>query len=326
MIANETARLRALRAYHILDTDPEQVFDDLTLLASQVCGTPIALITLVDEHRQWFKSKVGIDVQETARNISFCAHAIEQPGLFEVPDTLCDSRFRDNPMVVNDPHIRFYAGAPLLTRDGDPLGTICVVDSMPRTLSEGQSAALNALRRQAETQLELRRKLDELRLAIDGLEKLGSLLPYCSTCALNITIPADPAAMTTVGDGVTELLNSKGWPEDEVMKVELALQEALANAIRHGCKNDRTKKVQCSVTFDSGGEVVIVIRDPGSGFDVSAVPNPLEGANVLKPSGRGVFLINELMDTVEFGDEGRRVTMRKRIEGGPEAGASSPGD
>jgi len=315
MIANEAARLRALRAYHILDTDPEQVFDDLTLLASQVCGTPIALITLVDENRQWFKSKIGTDVQETARNISFCAHAIEQPGLFVVPDTLSDGRFRDNPMVVNEPHIRFYAGAPLLTRDGDPLGTICVVDSMPRTLTADQLAALNALRRQAETQLELRRKLDELRLAIEGLEKLGGLLPYCSTCALNITIPADPAAMTTVGDGVTELLTNKGWPEEEVMKVELALQEGLANAIRHGCKNDPTKQVQCSVTFDAKGEVVIVIRDPGPGFNVAAVPNPLEGANVLKSSGRGVFLINQLMDTVEFSDGGRRVLMSKKIEG-----------
>lgn len=315
MIANEAARLRALRAYHILDTDPEQVFDDLTLLASQVCGTPIALITLVDENRQWFKSKIGIDVQETARNISFCAHAIEQPGLFVVPDTLSDGRFCDNPMVVNEPHIRFYAGAPLLTRDGDPLGTICVIDSRPRTLTADQRAALNALRRQAETQLELRRKLDELGLAIEGLEKLGGLLPYCSTCALNITIPADPAAMTTVGDGVTELLTSKGWPEEEVMKVELALQEGLANAIRHGCKNDPTKQVQCSVTFDAKGEVVIVIRDPGPGFNVASVPNPLEGANVLKSSGRGVFLINQLMDTVEFSDGGRRVLMTKKIEG-----------
>lgn len=314
MIADEAARLKALHAYHILDTDPEQVFDDLTLLASQVCGTPIALITLVDENRQWFKSRIGIDVQETERSISFCAHVIQQQGLFVVPDTMTDGRFRNNPMVVNDPHIRFYAGAPLLTRDGDPLGTICVVDSRPRTLTDGQRAALNALRRQAETQLELRRKLDELRVAIDGLEKLGGLLPYCSTCALSITIPADPAAMTTVSDGVTELLTSKGWPEDDVMKVELALQEGLANAIRHGCKGDVTKNVQCSVTFDVGGEVVIVIRDPGPGFNVSAVPNPLEGDNVLRPSGRGVFLINQLMDTVEFSDEGRRVLMRKRME------------
>ena len=120
--------------------------------------------------------------------------------------------------------------------------------------------------------------------------------------------------MTLVGDGVTELLTNQDWPEDEVMKVELALQEALANAIRHGCKNDPTKKVQCSVNFDAAGELVIVIRDPGPGFDVSAVPNPLEGTNVLKPSGRGVFLINELMDTVEFSDQGRQVMMRKQVE------------
>ena len=314
MIADEAGRLNALHAYHILDTDPEQAFDDLTMLASQLCGTPIALMTLVDENRQWFKSRVGIDVNETARNISFCAHAIQQPGLFVVPDTLTDSRFRDNPMVVNQPHIRFYAGAPLLARNGDALGTICVVDSLPRTLTDGQRAGLNALRRQAESQLELRRTLDELRVAMDGLEKLGGLLPYCSTCELNITIPADPTAMTTVGDGVTELLTSKGWPSDEVMKVELALQEALANAIRHGCKNDPSKKVQCSVTFDSAGEVVIVIRDPGPGFNVSAVPNPLEGSNLLRNSGRGVFLINQLMDTVEFSDEGRRLMMRKRLD------------
>jgi len=124
--------------------------------------------------------------------------------------------------------------------------------------------------------------------------------------------------MTTVGDGVTELLTNKGWPEEEVMKVELALQEALANAIRHGCNNDPTKQVQCSVTFDSAGELVIVIRDPGPGFKVEAVPNPLEGDNVLKSSGRGVFLINELMDTVEFSDGGRQVLMRKQVEAEPE--------
>jgi anti-sigma regulatory factor (Ser/Thr protein kinase) len=314
MISNEAGRLKALHAYRILDTDPERVFDDLTLLASQVCGTPIALITLVDEKRQWFKSRVGIGIRETERSVSFCSHAIQQPGLFVVPDTLNDGRFRDNPLVVNDPHIRFYAGAPLLTRDGDALGTICVVDRLPRTLTEGQKAALDALRRQAEAQLELRRSLDELRVAIDGLEKLGGLIPYCSTCALDITIPADPAAMTAVGDGVVELLTNKGWPEDDVMKVELALQEALANAIRHGCKNDPTKKIQCAVTFDAAGELVIVIRDPGPGFKPDAVPNPLEGDNVLKASGRGVFLINQLMDTVEYTDEGRRVVMRKRVD------------
>ncbi len=315
MVTDEAGRLKALRKYRILDTDPEQAFDDLTLLASQVCGTPIALISLVDENRQWFKSRVGLQAHETARDVSFCAHAIQQPGLFIVPDAMNDARFRDNPLVLDDPHIRFYAGAPLVTREGDALGTLCVIDRLPRTLTEGQKNALEAVQRQAEAQLELRRNLAELRVALEGIDKLGGLIPYCSTCELNITIPADPAAMTTVGEGVTALLTSKQWPEDEVMKVELALQEALANAIRHGCKNDPTKKVQCCVTFDAAGELVIVIRDPGPGFDVTAVPNPLEGSNVLKPSGRGVFLINQLMDTVEFTDEGRRVLMRKRVEG-----------
>ena len=100
----------------------------------------------------------------------------------------------------------------------------------------------------------------------------------------------------------------------EPVRLGAVLQEALANAIRHGCKNDPTKKVQCSVTFDTAGELLIVIRDPGPGFNVDEVPNSLEGSNVFKPSGRGVFLINQLMDTVEYSDEGRRVVMRKRID------------
>ena len=169
-----------------------------------------------------------------------------------------------------------------------------------------------ALGRQAEAQLELRRTDVELESAIAGLEALGGLIPLCSTCEMNIVIPADPAAVAKVSAGVHKLLASKRWPAEEAMKVELALQEALANAIRHGCKNDPTKLVQCSVTFDEAGELLLVVRDPGPGFNVGAVHSPLDGANLLKPSGRGVFLINQLMDTVEFSDEGRQIVMRKR--------------
>jgi anti-sigma regulatory factor (Ser/Thr protein kinase) len=301
-----------LRRYRILDTDPEQAFDDLTLLASHVCGAPIALISLVDENRQWFKSRVGLTAQETSRDVSFCSHAIEQEGLFIVPDALRDARFRENALVLGDPHIRFYAGAPLITRDGDALGALCVIDSQPRALSDDQLTALRALRRQAEAQLELRRNLAELRLAIDGIERLGALVPYCSTCEMNMVIPADFSSMGAVSAGIEGLLERKGWPEEAVTNVELALQEALSNAIRHGCKNDPSKKVQCSVSFDETGAVVIVVRDPGLGFDPKAVPSPLEGENLLKPGGRGVFLINQLMDTVEFTDEGRQVLMRKQ--------------
>jgi GAF domain-containing protein len=156
---NEESRLVALDKYAILDTDPEQSFDDLTLLASFVCKTPIALISLIDEDRQWFKSRVGLQASETSRDIAFCSTAILQPDVFVVPDALADARFRDNPLVVSDPHIRFYAGAPLIDEDGHALGTLCVVDRAPRELASDQTEALKALSRLVLAQLEFRRNL-----------------------------------------------------------------------------------------------------------------------------------------------------------------------
>ena len=153
MTTNESARLAALKKYRILDTDPERAFDDLTMLASNICGTPIALISLVDADRQWFKSRVGISVAETSRSVSFCTHAIQHRDLYVVPDALDHATFRDNPFVVAENGIRFYAGAPLVTPQGYALGTLCVVDRVPRTLTSEQVEALDALRRQAEAQL-----------------------------------------------------------------------------------------------------------------------------------------------------------------------------
>ena len=169
--ANEEARLIALDKYAILDTDPEQSFDDLTLLASFVCKTPIALISLVDEDRQWFKSRVGLDASETSRDIAFCSTAILQSDVFVVPDALADERFRDNPLVVSDPHIRFYAGAPLINEDGYALGTLCVVDRAPRELAPEQKEALKALSRLVLAQLEFRRNLILLKEALSDRTK-----------------------------------------------------------------------------------------------------------------------------------------------------------
>jgi len=169
--ANEEARIIALDKYAILDTDPEQSFDDLTLLASYVCETPIALISLVDEDRQWFKSRVGLDATETSRDIAFCSTAILQSDVFVIPDALADERFRDNPLVVSDPHIRFYAGAPLINEDGYALGTLCVVDRTPRELAPEQKEALKALGRLVLAQLEFRRNLILLKEALSDRTK-----------------------------------------------------------------------------------------------------------------------------------------------------------
>ena len=154
---NEAKRLEALRAYRILDSVPEASYDDITLLASHICGTPVAMVTLIDSERQWFKSKVGTEITETPRDISFCAHAILSNELIVVPDTTQDRRFADNPLVTGEPWIRFYAGAPLITPDGNTLGSVCVLDRVQRTLSETQGTALRALSRQVMAQLELRR-------------------------------------------------------------------------------------------------------------------------------------------------------------------------
>jgi GAF domain-containing protein len=164
--SNELKRRESLASYAILDTDPEPSFDDLTHLASFICETPIALITLVDEHRQWFKSRVGLSSEETSRDIAFCSHAILQNEMFVVPDALQDARFRDNPLVDGEPHIRFYAGIPLINEEGFALGTLCVIDKRPRTLSDAETSALKALSRLVLGQMELRRNLISLKNAL----------------------------------------------------------------------------------------------------------------------------------------------------------------
>jgi two-component system NtrC family sensor kinase len=168
---SDEARVAALQKYAILDTEPEQTFDDLTHLASYICKTPIALISLVDEDRQWFKSKVGVSISQTAREIAFCSKAIQQTDVMVVPDTLKDERFRNNPLVVSEPRIRFYAGAPLITEEGYALGTLCVVDQSPRELSAEQKEALQALSRLVLAQMEFRRNLMLLKEALTDRTK-----------------------------------------------------------------------------------------------------------------------------------------------------------
>lgn len=159
---NEDERLAELLSYDVLDTEAEQLFDDLTTLASQICDTPIALISLIDPDRQWFKSRVGLDAEETSREVAFCSHAILQDDVFEIPNASLDPRFHDNPLVTGAPDIRFYAGAPLVSPSGHAIGTLCTIDRKPRKLTESQKTSLQTLSKSVVAHLELKRKNREL--------------------------------------------------------------------------------------------------------------------------------------------------------------------
>jgi len=179
---DEPERLDELRRYSILDTLPEAAFDDLTFLASFICQTPISLVSLIDADRQWFKSRVGLpQTPETSRDISFCAYAILESELFIVPDTLRDDRFTTNPMVAGEPYIRFYAGVPLIVAKGFALGTLGVLDRVPRQLTVDQKRALLALGRQALIHLERRRLIAELAEVAGSVNDVGEKI--CSLVA-----------------------------------------------------------------------------------------------------------------------------------------------
>ena len=216
--ANEATRLRSLRAYGIFDTSPEEVFEELTSLASRICRTPIALLSLVDSQRTWFKSMVGWTMPEVPREMSFCARAILRPDVFIVPDARADERFRANPLVKSDPGILFYAGAPLVTSEGHALGTLCVMDHVPRQLSPEQIEVLKALARQTVWLLDQRRDLAKAERTVAELQRARERLAaqYRTTSIL-----AESATFDEAGPKILRAIcDTLGWEYGAVWTVD----------------------------------------------------------------------------------------------------------
>lgn len=254
LTSDEEERLKALLDYQILDTEGESVFDDLTLLASQICETPIALISLVDSQRQWFKSKVGLDADETSRDIAFCAHAIHQVDVFEVEDTLLDKRFFDNPLVTQDPNIRFYAGAPLITPNGQAIGTLCTISDAPKKLTEQQSNSLQILSREVISQLELRHKIKQLDIANKRKTEYLSNVSHELRTPLNAIISFSQIMLNDLDSKLvpqkyTQYLNHLDYSGRRLLEVVNSVLDL--NKIEEGKMETEATCIRCVEFFES---------------------------------------------------------------------------
>ncbi len=280
---NESDRLAALAQYEIMDTPAEGEFDDLVRVAAQVCGVPMALVSLIDHERQWFKAALGIETKETSREIAFCAHAIQQHEVFVVEDASKDERFAENPLVTGDNHLRFYAGAPLETTDGLPLGTLCVLDTKPRELNDDQKFALAALARQVMSRMELRRALSSQR-ANEARHRqiLESALDY-AIISMDLK-----GVVTSWNEGAHRIL---GWSEAEMCGRrcdDFFTPEDRAAGVPE-------REMGAALTHDRGSDERWHIRKDGARFWASGEMMPLSGAD-----GAPIGFLKILRDRTEF--------------------------
>jgi signal transduction histidine kinase len=223
---NENERLNSLLSYGILDSLPEDDYDEITSIAAQICGTPISLISLIDGERQWFKSSVGMVAKETPREIAFCAHAILNPHeIFIIEDTLKDNRFADNPLVIGNPDIRFYAGAPLVTEDGYSLGTLCVIDQLPRVLNEGQLNALKSLSKHVISLIKLRKRIQEMEVReVELIEKADETARFAHLVSHDLKSPL--RAIANLADIISDESEGK-MNEDGLNAISMLKQKVL---------------------------------------------------------------------------------------------------
>ena len=305
---DESTRLTALLSADLLDTPAEDVYDEIVRAAAELCGAPISLVSLIDADRQWFKAKVGIEAEETPRDLAFCAHAICANGLMEVPDAHHDARFVDNPLVVEDPRIRFYAGVPLQSPAGYSYGTLCVIDTVPRTLTREQRQGLERLARQVTVLIELRRTVNDLRDAcralslahqqrdsveadlrhrahydvLTGLPNRALLMDHVH-CALEASRnAARPVSMLVCDVDDFKLVNDGlGHPAGDQLLVEIALR--IRSAVR-----------ETDMVARFGGDEFVVVLSGADEHDVAAVasrvlasvaePFSIGGRDALTPS------------------------------------------
>jgi diguanylate cyclase (GGDEF)-like protein/PAS domain S-box-containing protein len=298
---NETERLEALRAFEILDTPPEPEFDELTRLASVICSAPIALISLIDPTRQWFKSCVGLDATETSRDIAFCAHAILGKELFVISDAAADARFRDNPLVTGEPYIRFYAGMPLTTPEGYNVGTLCIIDRVPRILTAKLQDAVRVLARQVVARLVLRRQVEELKVVVAEKERIERALrsseaKFRNTIdrlaegvfivdeASNSFVDANAAVLKMLGYSLEEFtaLPQCELAADETPATFASRQEQIRAALaREGRCDLGRRKLRCK----DGAVVPVEVR-------ATSVPNGGSGLNA--------YIVRDVTDRVEY--------------------------
>ena len=273
--ADEATRLEALRKYNILDTLPEQDFDDLTLLAALICNAPIAFIGFIDADRQWFKSKVGMAIQETPRYISFCAHAIVEPDVCIIRDALADERFATNPLVNSDPHIRFYASAQLVTPEGHAIGTLCVIDHVPRDLSSEQEESLRGLARQVMAQLELRRHVADLEHIISENKRAEEEIRFQASLLDAVeesVIATDLGGKIIYWNRFAEKMY--GWPSAEVIGRNIT--EITPSEISQDAAAEIMSRLRHGESWS--GEFIVRRRD-SSGFPAMVTDSPIYDSN-----------------------------------------------
>ncbi|MFT5311802.1 MAG: signal transduction histidine kinase/ActR/RegA family two-component response regulator [Paraglaciecola sp.] len=308
--SDEQARLKALYAYDVLDTEAEKVYDDLTLLASQICGTPIALISLVDPDRQWFKSAVGIDAKETSRDMAFCAHTIHQRDIFEVPDTLMDERFVDNPLVTSEPNIRFYAGTQLVTPEGYAIGTLCAIDDKPNNLSAQQRNSLEVLGRSVISQLELRKKIKELKAASQHKTEFLSTMSHELRTPLNAMISfsrlmQDEVKYLEVTAKFNKYLNHLDYSGKRLLDVINSVLDL--SKIEEGKMQLDIVRVHCPSFFQKIVDMLMVSADEKDlSLSLSVEPSVPEHLD-FDETKLGQILLNLISNAIKFSPKGTQV-------------------